>query len=83
MLALMAEFESDLIRSRTKEAMAIAKAAGRLKGKQPKLSALQRKRLLADYDSGTYSSAELMEISGLSRSAMYATLTRARSDQSQ
>jgi len=82
MLALMAEFESDLIRARTKEAMAIAKAAGRLKGKQPKLSALQRKRLLADYDSGTYSSAELMEISGLSRSAMYATLTRARSDQS-
>ncbi len=79
---MMAEFESDLIRARTKEAMAIAKAAGRLKGKQPKLSALQRKSLLADYDSGTYSSAELMEISGLSRSAMYATLARARSDQS-
>ncbi len=61
--------------------MAIAKAEGRLKGKQPRLSALQRKRLLADYDSGTYSSAQLMEISGLSRSAMYATLTRARTEQ--
>jgi len=72
----MAEFESDLIRARTKEAMAIAKAEGRLKGKQPRLSVLQRKRLLADYDSGAYSSAELMEISGLSRSAMYATLRR-------
>jgi len=82
MLALMAEFESDLIRARTKEAMAIAKAEGRLKGKQPRLSALQRKRLLADYDSGTYSSAQLMEISGLSRSAMYATLARARTDRS-
>jgi len=81
MLALMAEFESDLIRARTKEAMAIAKAEGRLKGKQPRLSVLQRKRLLADYDSGTYSSAELMEISGLSRSAMYATLARARTEQ--
>ncbi len=82
MLALMAEFESDLIRARTKEAMAIAKAEGRLKGKQPRLSALQRKRLLADYDSGAYSSAELMEISGLSRSAMYATLARARTERS-
>ena len=81
MLALMAEFESDLIRARTKEAMAIAKAEGRLKGKQPRLSVLQRKRLLADYDSGAYSSAELMEISGLSRSAMYATLARARTEQ--
>ncbi len=34
----MAEFESDLIRARTKEAMAIAKAEGRLKGKLPKLA---------------------------------------------
>ena len=36
--------------------MAIAKAEGRLKGKQPRLLVLQRKRLLADYDSGAYSS---------------------------
>ncbi len=61
--------------------MAIAKAEGRLKGKQPRLSVLQRKRLLADYDSGAYSSAELMEISGLSRSAMHAALARARTEQ--
>jgi len=57
--------------------MAIAKAEGRLKGKQPRPSVLQHKRLLADYDSGAYSSAELMEISGLSRSAMYAALALA------
>lgn len=80
MLALMAEFEADLARSRTVEALAIAKAAGRLKGKQPKLSVLQRKRLLTDYESGHYSAAELMELCGLSRSAMYATVARARSD---
>lgn len=80
MLALMAEFESDLIRARTKESMAIAKAAGRLKGKQPKLSPLQRRRLLEDYESGKYSSRELCEISSLSRSAMYATLKRARDE---
>lgn len=80
MLSLMAEFESDLIRARTREGMAVAKAAGRLKGKQPKLSPLRRKKLLADYDSGEYSGAQLMEISGLSRSAMYATLKRARDE---
>jgi len=55
MLALMAEFESDLIRSRTVEGMREAS----------KLSVLQRRRLLADYESGEYSAAQLMDISGL------------------
>ena len=36
-LAMIAEFESDLIRMRTREGMKIAKAKGRLRGKQPKL----------------------------------------------
>ena len=38
-LAMIAEFESDLIRMRTREGMKIAKAKGRLRGKQPKLRA--------------------------------------------
>lgn len=80
MLTLMAEFESDLVRARTREGMAEAKKASRLKDKQPKLSVLQRKRLLADYESGEYTAAQLCEISGLSRSAMDATLRRAREE---
>jgi DNA invertase Pin-like site-specific DNA recombinase len=36
-LAMVAEFEADLIRMRTREGMKIAKAKGRLRGKQPKL----------------------------------------------
>jgi DNA invertase Pin-like site-specific DNA recombinase len=36
-LAMVAEFESDLIRLRTREGMKVAKAKGRLCGKQPKL----------------------------------------------
>jgi DNA invertase Pin-like site-specific DNA recombinase len=36
-LAMVAEFESDLIRMRTREGMKIAKANGRLRGRQPKL----------------------------------------------
>jgi DNA invertase Pin-like site-specific DNA recombinase len=38
-LGMVAEFESDLIRMRTREGMAVAKAKGRLRGKKPKLSA--------------------------------------------
>ena len=34
-LAMVAEFEADLIRLRTKEGMRVAKAKGRLRGKQP------------------------------------------------
>jgi len=36
-LAMVAEFESDLIRMRTREGMKVARARGRLRGKQPKL----------------------------------------------
>jgi len=36
-LAMVAEFESDLIRMRTREGMKIARAKGHLRGKQPKL----------------------------------------------
>ena len=36
-LAMVAEFESDLIRARTKEGLQVAKAKGRLRGKPPKL----------------------------------------------
>ena len=40
-LAMIAEFESDLIRMRTREGMKVAKAKGRLRGKQPKLKPAQ------------------------------------------
>lgn len=78
MLAAFAEFESDLIRARTIEGMAEARKAGRLPGKKPKLTALQQKRLHDDYESGKYTTAELMELYPLRRSAIYATITRER-----
>ena len=37
-LATFAEFEVDLLRMRTREGMAVARAKGKLKGRQPKLS---------------------------------------------
>lgn len=43
---MIAEFEADLIRARTREGMAVAKAKGKLRGKQPKLSKTQEKHLV-------------------------------------
>ena len=43
---MVAEFEADLIRARTREGMKVAKAKGRLRGKQPKLSPLQEAHLV-------------------------------------
>src|SRR6266487_2305009 len=40
-LAMVAEFEADLIRARTREGMAVARAKGRLRAKSPKLSPTQ------------------------------------------
>ena len=51
-LAMVAEFESDLIRMRTREGTKIAKARGRLRGKQPKLSMKQEKHLGVRQDFG-------------------------------
>ena len=77
-LAMVAEFESDLIRMRTPEGMKIAKANGRLRGKQPKLKPNQAKHLLELHDLGTYTQAELAELFGVGRSTIYRTLERMR-----
>lgn len=45
-LAMVAKFESDLIRTRTRGGMQLAKAKGHLRGRQPKLSAAQQRHLL-------------------------------------
>ena len=75
-LAMVAEFESDLIRIRTREGMKVAKAKGRLRGKQPKLKPNQAKHLLELHDSGNYTQAELAELFGVGRSTIYRTINR-------
>jgi hypothetical protein len=47
LLAMVAEFESDLIRLRTREDMKVAKAKGHLRSKQPKLNQPQEAHLVA------------------------------------
>lgn len=63
---------------RTREGVAIAKEQGRMTGRKPKLTALQHERILKDYESGEFGAVKLMELYGLSRSAVYAALIRAR-----
>ena len=46
-LTMVAEFEAHLTRMRTREGMKVAKAKGRLRGKQPKLSPKQEAHLVA------------------------------------
>lgn len=70
-LAMVAEFESDLIRMRTREGMAIARAKGRLKGKQPKLTRTQRAHLYELLDGKSYSQTEIAELFGVSRATIY------------
>ena len=79
--AMMAEFEGDLISQRTIEGMAVAKARGRLKGKQPKLTPRQDAALLKMYDEGETSVAELAEMFGVSRTSAYRALERSRGRQ--
>ena len=75
-LATFAEFEADLIRMRTREGMAIARAKGKLRGKQPKLSDKQQKELCRMHGTGTYSISDLAELFSVSRPTVYRTLAR-------
>ncbi len=80
-LATFAEFEADLIKLRTREAMAIARAKGKLRGKKPKLSDRQQKELRRMYDIGEYSISDLAKLFAISRPTVYRTLSR-QTDQS-
>ena len=75
-LATFAEFEADLIRLRTREGMAIARAKGKLRGKQPKLSSKQQKELCRMHDAGEHSISDLGELFSVSRATVYRTLER-------
>jgi DNA invertase Pin-like site-specific DNA recombinase len=76
-LATFAEFESDLIRMRTREGMAVARAKGKLRGKPPKLSDRQQRELCRMHETGDYSISDLAELFSVSRPTVYRTFQRA------
>ena len=59
--------------------MAIARAKGKLRGKQPKLTTKQQKELRRMYDTGEYSISDLAELFTVSRATVYRTLARVAS----
>jgi DNA invertase Pin-like site-specific DNA recombinase len=75
-LAMVAEFEADLIRARTREGMKVAKAKGRLRGKQPKLSPTQEAHLVQLYRAGDHTVSELEELFAVTRSTVYRAIRR-------
>jgi DNA invertase Pin-like site-specific DNA recombinase len=77
-LSLMAEFETDLLRARTREGMAVARSKGKLKGKPPKLKPAQAAHLQQLHQAGNHTTTELAELFNVARSTIYRTLGRNR-----
>jgi DNA invertase Pin-like site-specific DNA recombinase len=82
-LATFAEFEVDLLRLRTREGMAVARAKGKLRGRQPKLSPKQQAERRRMHASGDYTIADLAELSTVSRPTVYRTLQRSQPKQAE
>jgi DNA invertase Pin-like site-specific DNA recombinase len=78
-LAMVAEFESDLIRARTREGMAVARDKGRLRGRRPKLSPAQEKHLVELRAAGNHTIGELTKLFGVGRATVYRAIDRAAS----
>ena len=76
-LSMGAEFEADLIRQRTREGMAIARATGKLKGRKPRLSERQETHLLELHRSGGKTPGEPAELFSVGRSTVYRAIARA------
>ena len=76
-LAMVAEFESDLIKMRTREGLAVARAAGRLRGRKPKLTPRQEAHLVELYRAGGRTTTDLAHLFGVGRSTVYRAIERA------
>jgi DNA invertase Pin-like site-specific DNA recombinase len=80
-LGMVAEFEADLIRQRTREGLRIAAANGRLKGRPPKLSKAQEDLLRKLHGEGEHTIVQLAELFGVGRATVYRALERTRPPQ--
>lgn len=75
-LAVIAEFEAALIRQRTREGMAVARAKGKLKGRKPKLTPPQEAHLAKLHAADEHSISDLAGLFGVSRATVYRALER-------
>lgn len=84
-LFVLAEFEFDVLRLRTKEGMADARAQGRLRGggRRPKLSVEQQLELLRLHGAGDRTITDLAEMFSVSRATVYRILKNEPDDAAQ
>ncbi|WP_083906820.1 helix-turn-helix domain-containing protein [Octadecabacter arcticus] len=61
---------------RTGHPLAIARAKGKLRGKQPKLSEKQQREVARMHATGEHSISDLAEVFSVSRPTVYRTLAR-------
>ncbi len=73
---MIAELEADVTRARSREGMAVAKATGRIRGKQPKLKPRQEAHLVDLWNTGTHTTAELAELFSVGRTTVYRAIRR-------
>lgn len=77
-MAAFAEFERNMIRERQREGIVIAKAAGKFKGRAPKLDAAQAMALRAAIDAGL-PKQQVADQFGISRKTVYEYMSRGTS----
>ena len=75
---MVAEFESDLIKMRTRGRDEGSQGKGSAAHQAAKLKPNQAKHLLELHDSGNYTQAELAELFSVGRSTIYRTIDRMR-----
>lgn len=78
MVAAFAEFEREIMRARTKDGLAAARARGRLGGRKPKLSKAQSLEIIRLYGEGR-PVQKIADLFGVSRPTVYRVLETASS----
>ena len=68
---------AEVIKARTREGLAVARAAGKLRGRKPKLTPAREALLVDLHRTGQKSPSDLAELFGVGRSTVYRALERA------
>jgi len=76
MIAAMAEFEHSLMVARTKDGLAAARARGRLGGRKPKLTEVQRKLVKKLYDERKHTVREIAGMFNITPPTVYRAMSQ-------
>lgn len=80
MLAVLAEYQRELIVANTRDGLSAARARGRVGGRRPKLSPEQAELAQQLYDAGEKTVKQIADLFGVPRSTVYGHLNRPAED---